>query len=54
MTRKPKSKLPAGWDVYSSANRKTVRKSVGNWWKYAVWALLLTPLAVAAFYPWSI
>jgi hypothetical protein len=54
MTRKPKSKLPAGWDVYSSANRKPVRKPPNNWWKYAAWALLLAPLAVAALYPWSI
>jgi hypothetical protein len=54
VSRKPKSKLPAGWDVYSGANRKPVQKPPNNQWKYVVWALLLIPLAVAAFYPWPI
>ena len=55
MSRKPKSKLPAGWDVYSSANRKPPKppkRPTPGWWKYIPWILLLTPLAVAAFYPW--
>ena len=66
MRRKPKSKLPAGWDVYSSANKKPVKRrapawlqraAVGAgsgraWWKYAVWALLIGALLVVAFYPW--
>lgn len=54
MSRKPKSKLPAGWDVYSSANRKPVKRPRSDRWKYVPWALLLGVLAVAAFYPWPI
>lgn len=53
MSRKPKSKLPAGWDVYSSRNRKPVKAPRGDWWKYAVWALLLGTMAGIAFYPWG-
>jgi len=50
--RKPRSKLPAGWDVYSGANRKPPKPPRGTWWKYAVWGLLLAALAGVAFYPW--
>ena len=53
MSRKPKSKLPAGWDVYSSANRKPVKRPGSGWWKYAVWGVLLAGLAGVAFYPWK-
>jgi|GEM_PF-4266818 len=54
VSRKPKSKLPAGWDVYSGANRKPDKKPPGDWRKYAVWALVIVPLAIFAFYPWPI
>jgi len=54
VNRKPRSKLPAGWDVYRGAKRKPDKKPPGNWWKYAVWALVIVPLAIVAFYPWPI
>ena len=54
MSRKPKSKLPAGWDVYSSANRKPTRAPSRIPWNYVAWALLIGGLAVVAFYPWPI
>lgn len=68
MSQKPKSKLPAGWDVYSNANHKPakaarpikapgiakpVRRTGVAWWKYAVWALVIAILAGIAFFPWS-
>ncbi|MET0364034.1 MAG: hypothetical protein ABW169_05225 [Sphingobium sp.] len=51
MSRKPKSKLPAGWEVYSSANRKPTKARGIAKWKYAVWALVLAALASLAFFP---
>lgn len=55
MTRKPKSKLPAGWEVYTSANRKPApqpRRGVAKW-KYAVWVAVIILLAGIAFFPWG-
>jgi hypothetical protein len=52
--------LPAGWDVYTGANRKPTKPAKparwrgSGWWKYGVWFLLLAPLAVIAFYPWHL
>jgi hypothetical protein len=54
LSRKPKSKLPAGWDVYSRANQKPIKRRVRTWWKYVPWALLIGGLAGIAFYPWPI
>lgn len=60
MNRKPKSKLPAGWDVYTSANRKPPKsprppkRPRRGAWKYLPWALLIGVLAAIAFYPWPI
>jgi hypothetical protein len=54
LSRKPKSKLPAGWDVYSSANQKPIKRGVRAWWKYAPWILLIGGMAGIAFYPWPI
>jgi hypothetical protein len=51
MNRKPKSKLPAGWEVYSSANRKPAKPQGIAKWKYGVWALVLAVLAGIAFFP---
>ncbi len=53
MSRKPKSKLPAGWDVYTGANRKPVKQRGSGWWKYGAWAVVLAGLAGIAFYPWQ-
>jgi len=53
MNRKPKHKLPAGWEVYSSANRKPVKRRGVPPWKYAIWAVVILALAVAAFFPWQ-
>lgn len=51
MSRKPKSKLPAGWEVYSSANRKPAKRQGVAPWKYAVWVVVLLVLAAIAFFP---
>jgi hypothetical protein len=54
LSRKPKSKLPAGWDVYSRANQKPIKRGVRAWWKYVPWILLIGGMAGIAFYPWPI
>ncbi|CAN5258037.1 hypothetical protein BH10PSE13_BH10PSE13_23820 [soil metagenome] len=54
MNRKPKPKLPAGWDVYSSANRKPGKRRAIPPWKYAIWVLVILALAVVAFFPWQV
>ncbi|HEX7820576.1 MAG TPA: hypothetical protein VF463_08150 [Sphingobium sp.] len=53
MSRKPKSKLPAGWDVYSNANRKPAKRQGVAKWKYGVWAIVIALLAGIAFFPWK-
>ncbi|HEY1124432.1 MAG TPA: hypothetical protein VGE65_02275 [Sphingobium sp.] len=53
MNRKPKSKLPAGWEVYSQANRKPTKRPARTWWKYVPWVLLIAALSAVAFYPWQ-
>jgi len=53
MSRKPKSKLPAGWDLYSSANRKPIKPNRSAKWKFVPWVLVLGGLAGVALYPWQ-
>jgi fatty acid desaturase len=58
MKPKPKPKLPAGWEVYSSSNRKPPKRRGAPqgiaWWKYAIWVFVLTVLTIAAFVPWQL
>lgn len=54
MSRKPKSRLPIEWQVYTNANRKPIRTCAVPIWKYAVWAIVLLILSALAFFPRSI
>jgi hypothetical protein len=51
MSRKPKSKLPPEWQIYTNAHHKPAKRGGVAIWKYMVWAILLIIMAAIAFYP---